>query len=228
MIDNRHFCVFDFETGGKDSSKCEVISIGAAIIHKNKLEVVDEFSSLMQPRDFDALEQEALNVNGLTVEQLREAPLPDVVFPTWARWIQNHNISKDNNSFGAPIPVGWGSDNFDLPILDRYCKEFGYWDKKWNSRTLMNPVFTFDVMKSVWLLTRVNPDVKNCKLVTVAQHMGIPQEEIEENAHDALWDVQTTAKIAIRYLKLMKYLTDYNPDTGNRRVTLANCLKKTG
>jgi len=226
MIDNRHLCVLDFETGGKDKTSCEVLSIGSVIIHSGTLQIIDEFTSLVQPRNFDALEEEALKVNGLTREQLAEAPLPDIIFPAWAKWIQNHNITKDNNSFGAPIPTGWNINNFDLPILDRYCKEFKYWDKKWGSRTLLNPVFTFDVMTEIWLLTRTNPDTKNCKLGDMAIFMGKSEEDVTANAHEVMWDVRTTAEIAIRYLKLMKYLTDYNPATGNRRITLKGCLSK--
>jgi len=225
MINNRHFCVFDFETGGKDPQTCEILQIGSTIVNKNNLTTVDEFASLVQPRNFDALEDKALEVNGLTREQLREAPLPEVIFPAWAKWIQQHNTKADKSSWGAPIPTGWGIDNFDIPIFNRYCKEFGHWDEKWNSRTLMNPVFTFDVMKSIWLIGNNLPGLKNVKLVTVLEYMGMSTEEIEKGAHDASWDTKWTANVAIRYLKFMKHITSYNSASGKRRLELKDCLK---
>jgi DNA polymerase III epsilon subunit-like protein len=228
MIDKRNFCVFDFETNGRNTNTCEILSIGSVIIDKNKLQIVDEFVSLVQPSSKEALETQeakgALDVNHLDPDKLMEAPSAEIVFKTWADWIKKYNINKDKNSFGSPIATGWGSDRFDVPILERYCEKYGYWDSKWNNMTLMNPVFTFDVMKQFWLMTRTNSEVKNCKLGDSAIYMGISEEEVAANAHDALWDVTMTAKIGIRFLKLMRYLSDYNTSTGNRRVNLENCF----
>lgn len=224
-MDYRHMCVFDFETGGKDPSKCEIIQIGAQILDRNSFKVKDEFQTLMKPEDFDALEDEALRVNGLTREQLADAPEASVMFPTFATWIQKHNIRKDKGSFGAPIPVYWGGDRFDMTIMDRYCEKFGYWDKKWANQSLLNPIFTFDVMKHMWFWTRTNPELKNLKLVTVLEWMGVPKEEIEKGAHDALWDVKWTANIAIRLLKVGVHLTNMNED-GHRRLDMKGCFAK--
>jgi DNA polymerase III epsilon subunit-like protein len=228
MIDKRNFCVFDFETSGRNTDTCEILSVGSVIIKNNTFEIIDEFVSLVQPSSKEHLETDeakgALDVNHLDPDELMEAPTAEVVFKTWADWIKRHNINKDKNSFGAPIATGWGSDKFDVPILERYCHKYGYWDAKWSNMTLMNPVFTFDVMKQFWLITRTNSEAKNCKLGAAAIYMGISEEEVRENAHNALWDVKMTAKIGVRFLKLMRYLSDYNPSTGNRRVNLANCF----
>jgi DNA polymerase III epsilon subunit-like protein len=217
-------CCFDFETGGKDTSKCEIIQIGACIIDRNSLAIKDKFQTLMKPEDFDALEDEALRVNGITKEQLKDAPEASVMFPTWAAWIQKFNINKQKSSFGAPIPVTWGGDRFDLPIMDRYCQKYGYWDNKWGNGTLLNPVFTFDVMKHIWFWTRCNADVKNVKLTGILEYMGVNPEEIERGAHDAMWDVEWTAKIAVRLLKVGIHLTGLNDD-GKRRLEMKDCFK---
>lgn len=224
-MDNRNICCFDFETGSKDKTTCEILQIGSAIIDRNNLTIIDKFQSLMKPENFDALEDEALKINGLTKEQLQDAPDITIVFPMWAEWIQRHNIYKNKSSFGAPIPCGWGIDGFDIPILNRYCHKFKYWDNKWNNNTLMNPVFSFDVMKHIWFWTRNNPDVKNIKLPTVLEYMGLSATEIEQGAHDASWDVEQTAKIAIKLLKLELYLTEINVNTGRKRLELKDCLK---
>ena len=225
LMDNRHFCCFDFETGGKDPSSCEIVQIGACIIDRNSLKIKDKFQTLMKPEDFDALEDEALQVNGLTKEQLADAPEASVMFPTWAAWIQKFNIRKDKGSFGAPIPMYWGGDRFDMPIMDRYCEKYGYWDKKWGNQSLLNPIFTMDVMKHIWFWTRTNPEVKNVKLTTVLEWMGVPKDEIAAGAHDAMWDVDWTAQIGIRLLKVGIHLTNLNDD-GQRRLNMKDCFKK--
>jgi DNA polymerase III epsilon subunit-like protein len=120
--------------------------------------------------------------------------------------------------------VKWGIDGFDMPILNRYCQKFDRWDSKRQYGNLLNPIFTFDVMKHIWLYTRTNAELKNIKLTTVAEYMGIKPKEIEEHAHDALWDVLTTSKIAIKLLKLVNYLIDINEHTGKRRLEMKGCL----
>lgn len=225
MNDRRNFCVFDFETGGSNTDKCEILQIGACIINPNSLAIIDKFTSLVKPNDFDALEEDALAVNQLTIPELEDAPPMDSVFDIWAKWIQKYNIYSNKSSFGAPMPVGWGITNFDIPIMNRYCKKYGYWDNKWGNGTLLNPVFMWDVMHTVYRYVRNNPDVDNVKLVTIAEYMGIPKVEILEHAHDALWDVMTTAHIAIKFLCLEQYLLSIN-DSGQPRLKLKGCLKQ--
>jgi len=225
MSDNRHILVFDFETGGRDTSKCEIIQIGAVVINRNSLKIKDEFETMMKPDNFDALEDEALKVNHITREQLADAPDAKTMFPVFAEWIKKHNIRKDKGSFGAPIPSGWGIDGFDLPLFTRYCKQYGYWDKKWNNQSLLNPIFTFDVMKHVWFWFRANGDAAdNIKLPTVLEYMGVDQNEIASGAHNALWDVKWTAKVAVKLLQVGSFLTEPRPDVGTRRLEMRGCF----
>lgn len=227
MADRRHFCVFDFETGSKDPATTQILQIGAVIINKNNLQIVDEFQSLAKPKDMDALEEEALKVNHLTKEQLEDAPDIDVVFQTWANWIQNWNVNKDKNSFGAPIPCGWGSDKFDVPIMQRYCQEYGFWDDKWGAMTLLNPAFSLDAMKHFWFWTLNNTDVKNCKLGTAVVYMGLATpDEVEKLAHDAMQDVLWTAEITKKFLGVSRWANEMNPNTKKRRLPMKDCFKK--
>jgi len=225
-MDNRHFLCFDFETGGKSTETAEVLQIGACIVHRNSLTIVDSFESLMKPEDFDALEDEALAINGLTREKLREAPEPALVWATWAKWIQRHNVNKAKNSFGAPIAMYYNGDNFDMAFMQRYCKKYGYWDNKWGNQTLVNPIYTLDVMKHLWFWFRsVSDGPKNLKLTTVLEYMGVPKEEIDKGAHNALWDVTWTAKIGVRLLNVGSYLTTAN-DEGKRRLEMKDCFQQ--
>jgi DNA polymerase III epsilon subunit-like protein len=225
MNDRRNFCVFDFETGGANTNRCEILQIGACIINPNSLAIIDQFTSLVRPNNFDALEEKALEVNRLTIPELENAPPMDSVFDIWAKWIQKYNIYSNKSSFGAPMPVGWGITTFDIPIMNRYCEKYGYWDGKWNNGTLLNPVFMWDVMHTVYRYVRNNPDVDNVKLATIAEYMGVPKEEIVAQAHDALWDVMTAARIAIKFLRLEQYLLSAS-DTGRPRLQLKGCLKR--
>lgn len=224
MADSRNICVFDFETGGRDPHTCEIVQIGAVVINRNSLKIQDEFKTLMRPNNFDALEDKAMQVHGITREQLEAAPTEQTAFPIFARWIQKFNTRKDKNSFGAPIPCGWGIDGFDMPIIARYCKQHGFWDNKWNNQSLLNPIFTFDCMKHVWFWLRANADTpENIKLGTVLEYMGVPKDEIASGAHDALWDVKWTAQVAIKLLRVGVFLTEKKED-GSRRLEMKGYL----
>ena len=225
MADYKHICIFDFETGGLDTSSCEILQIGACILNANSHKIVDTFQTKVCPDHPELVNPEALAVNGLTLEELKNAPPASVIFPVWIDWIKKYNTDKNKTSWGAPIPGGWNIDGFDMPILARYCKDYGYWDEKWNSITAMNPIFTFDVMKYFWAASRTNRDVKNCKLVTAVEYMGLATaEEIEEHAHDAVWDVEMTAKIGGRFLNFFRKMTQVIPETGERRLKMKNCF----
>jgi DNA polymerase III epsilon subunit-like protein len=228
MSDNRNICVFDLETNGRDTTTVDILQIGAVIIDRNSLKIKDEFNTLVKPDKMDSLDtkeaKEALEVNKITKEKLADAPNAVTAFPAFASWIQKHNIRKDKSSFGAPVASGWGIDGFDLPIFSRYCKKYGYWDNKWGNQNLLNPVFTFDIMKHIWLWTRTNQEVENIKLPTVLEYMGVPKDEIITGAHDALWDVKWAARIGIKLLTLGSYLTEIRQDLGTRRLELKGCM----
>ena len=214
---------FDFETSNSDPSTAQILQIGACLVNTSN-EIIDSFSSLVKPENFDTLDPEAMAVNHLSIETLKDAPEIKVVFPIFANWIQKYNTRKDKSTFGSPLPAGWGIDNFDCPIFTRYCKRFDYWDKKWNNQNLINPVFTFDVMKYYWWLTRRDSDVPNIKIGTILEYAGISKEEIEKNAHDAVWDVKMTAILGIKILNLGLYLTRFNENLGKRHMEIKGCL----
>lgn len=226
MADNRNIIVFDFETTGRDTSKVDILQIGAVIIDRNSLKIKDEFECMMQPNDMSILDteecKEALKVNHITKEQLETAPQAKTMFPVFANWIMKHNTKK--GSFGAPIPAGWGIDNYDMPIFNRYCNEYGYWDNKWSAQTLMNPIFTLDAMKHLWFWTRNNKDVDNLKLGTILEYMGVSKQEIAEGAHNALWDVKWSAQIIIKLLRVGMFLTEIKTGDGKRRLEMKGCL----
>lgn len=201
-MDNRNLICFDLETSNINPAIAEIVSIGAVAINRNNLSFMDEFYSLVKPLNEDNIDNEALKVCRLTREQLSEAPEPKLIFPIFADWIKKFNTRKDKSAWGAPIPCGWNITGFDLPIFARYCKEFKYWDDKRNNQTLLNPIFSFDVMQHMWFWTRTNPDVDKLKLSEILSTMGMSVDTIENEAHNSLWDAKVTAKIAVKLLQI--------------------------
>ena len=46
-------CVFDFETGGANPNECEITQIGACIINRWDLKIIDTFESMARPENLD-------------------------------------------------------------------------------------------------------------------------------------------------------------------------------
>ena len=207
MATYNNICVFDFETGGIDPNECEITQIGACIVDRWNLKVIDEFESMAKPENISAVEQGALEVTGFTIEQLEKAPDVRLVWGKFVDWVNKHNKSKGNiGSFMAPIPAGYNILGYDMIILNRYCKKYGPWDENRKRQKLLNPIYKIDLMDHMWFWTENNPDVKSLKLTSVCEWLGFSKSDIE-NAHDAMQDVRNTANIVIRLMNMQRNLT---------------------
>jgi DNA polymerase III alpha subunit (gram-positive type) len=228
MACRRNIVVFDFETGGRNPYECEIIQVAGCILNNKTFKTMSKFESLMKPEDFDALDPKALEVNGITKEQLEKAPEAKVVFPEFCEWIRKFNVTRDNGFWGAPVPCGYNINGFDIVLFDRYCQKFNFWDENQNRQTIMFPLNRLDIFDMMWLFLRTNSDVKSMKLVSLLEYCGITKEEIEAGAHKAEWDVDMTSRFAVKFLQLAKYLTTVSEHTGRRPMEIKNCLRTTG
>tara|TARA_R110000751_G_scaffold84920_1_gene169676 strand:+ start:17 stop:700 length:684 start_codon:yes stop_codon:yes gene_type:complete len=222
-----NICVFDFETGGRDPNTCEILQIGACIIDKWNLEIIDEFNCLCKPEDMDAIEEGALRVNKIKKEDLEKAVDVKIVWGQFVSWVNKYNKSKGAlGTFKAPIPAGYNIIGYDLPIVKRYCEKYGPWDKKRNDQKLFNQLHKLDLMDHMWFWTENNDDIKSLKLTSVCEWMGFSKAELE-NAHDALQDVKNTAKILVRLMRMSRTLTAGN-ENHNPRLQMKNSFGNCG
>jgi DNA polymerase III epsilon subunit-like protein len=219
-----NICVFDFETSGINKNTCEVLQIGAAIVDRWNLEVVDTFNSLAKPEDMDAIEEEALQINRIKREDLEVAPDIKIVWGQFVNWVNKYNKSKGPlNTFRAAIPAGYNIIGYDMPIVQRYCKKFGPWDEKRQEQKLFNQLHKIDLMDHMFFWTENNDTIKSLKLTSVCEWMGFAKEDIE-NAHDALQDVLNTSKIVVRLLRMQRALTAVSDSTGEPRLQMKNAF----
>lgn len=199
--------VLDFETGGKNPHTCEPIQLAAVILEPIKLEIVDEFQSMMRALKPDELEEKALEVNKKTKEEIAAAPHPKQV------WLDFCNFAKKytKKNFYAPILAGYNILSFDKVILDRLAKEYGGWNEKENKNEVYNSFAIIDLMQHIWLLTENSKVLPNIKLSpTLLDHVGL----YSDDAHDALVDVKNTSKLLVRLIKYFRKLDWANKSKG--------------
>jgi len=189
--------VFDFETGSLDINKCEVIQVAAMAINRKNLEPIKDavFETLIKPRDFNNLQDEALAVNKKTREELKNAPNIDVVWKKFIDFLAMFNSGKGNMT--APIPAGKNIRHFDMPIFQRICSELGYVDKNGN-QSWFNRRNMYDLDEIMMLWFDNTTVLQNYKMDTLRDFFGMSKA----NAHDALTDVIQTSDVILHFLKL--------------------------
>jgi DNA polymerase III epsilon subunit-like protein len=201
---NRDYIIFDFETGSRNPRKTQPTQIAALALDGRNLSLKGAFNSEIKPildddeavaAGLDPIEDGALKVTNKTREALAEAPSLKSVWTKFCKFVDQYNWKGE--PFFAPIPVGYNIIGFDLPIINRLCKEFGPWDEKRDGQKLFSKVYKVDLMDNMFMWTEGDPSVKSISMDTLRERMGLSKE----NAHDALQDVKDTANIFIKMLK---------------------------
>lgn len=211
-MNNCNIIVFDFETGGLDPKVCVPIQIAAIVIHPRMLEPIPgaTFNHMMCPmtqKEFDTIEDAALNVNKKTREQIKAAPPEKLVWEEFISFVLRYKTAE-----GLPIAAGQNIVGFDLIISERLCKKYGPWNKKrnqqdlWNRQILELMCYTFGWFENLTEPERYNMDA-------LRRFFGLS----EEGVHDALVDVNHTWRIFSKFLKLQRSLS--------KRITFKDALK---
>jgi DNA polymerase III epsilon subunit-like protein len=201
-MNNCNIICFDFETGGLDTTKCSPIQVAAIVINPRTLEPIPNatFNSMMCPQtqeEFDDIEDGALFVNKKTREQIKAAPLENLVWQNFTEFVLRYK-----NVAGSPIPAGQNILGFDLPISDRLCKKYGPWDKRRNQQALWNNRDAIDLLKYTFAWFENSNELDNFRMDTLRQYFGLSLE----GAHDAYQDVKDTWALISRFLKLHRNL----------------------
>jgi DNA polymerase III epsilon subunit-like protein len=201
----RDIIVFDFETGGRNKLTCQPTQIAAIALDGRNFKPKGEFVSYMRPiiDDDEAiaagvgpLEEGALKVTGQTRELLAKAPLPKAVWESFCEFVNRYNWK--GTQFFAPIPCGYNIMGFDMPIVNRLCKQYNmYWDEANEQNKLFNKIYKIDVMDDMFLWTEGDPSIKSISMDANRERHNMSAE----NAHDALQDVKDTANLFIAYQK---------------------------
>jgi DNA polymerase III epsilon subunit-like protein len=210
-MNNCTYLIFDLETGSANPHKCQPTQIAAIALHSRKLTVEPNgiFNSEICPvlddekaiaMGLDPLQDKALEITRKTREGLAQAPPLKVVWPQFVNFVNSFNYKK--SSYTAPVPCGYNINNFDMPIVNRLCKDFKNVDKE-GRQNLFNNIFKIDLMDMVFGWTENNPDIKSISLTNMCQFLGLPTDTVD-NAHDALQDVKNTANILIRFLEFQR------------------------
>jgi len=221
MANLQKICVFDLETDGVNPDLCSPVQIAAVMVDPLKLEIVkdSEFNITVKPlileekpeyvySDSDVLDFHA-KVKGSTKDQILESwkayQKQEHGWNMFISYLEMYHIrsSGKKSCFTAPIAAGYNINRFDLRIIERLSQKYNNLNKEGRS-SLFYPRDVIDIMNLVFYWFEGNSELKNYTLDNLRDYLGIDKE----GAHDALKDVQDTANILIRFLKLHRSLSN--------------------
>ncbi len=177
--------IYDLETTGVLPHKHGIHQI-SGLIEIDGI-VVESFDFKVAPNPKAEIDQEALNVCGVTVEQIRAyRPMNEVykdLITIFSKYVDKFN--KQDKFFLCGFNNAWFDDKF----FNGFFKQNE--DKHFNSWFWIN---SMDVMVlASYKLARVRHTMPNFKLSSVAKACGI--EVDDSKLHDAVYDLYLTKEI---------------------------------
>lgn len=181
---------FDVETTGRNWFKHDIVQLG--LIIEVDGEVKEEKNFRCQPFSWDEIDQEAMDVTGLTLEDLKSYPTPQSVHQELLAVLGKYVDKYDKAD--KYYPAGYNVD-FDINFLGAFFRKnddnfIGSW-LNWKKLDPLPLLFMEDFAGRLKL--------ENYKLGTVAAHFGI-----ELDAHDAFSDIRATRQLLLKLLDTKK------------------------
>lgn len=170
---------FDTETTGLDPIKNDIIQIAGIIEIDN--EVKEEFNFKVQPHSYENISKEALEVNGVTIEQMKEFPTPQETLSKLIKLFDKYvfKFNKTDKFFPVGHNVG-----FDVNFLFEFCKKCNF--------NYLGSYLDYHKADTMALLMAL---MVNNKIPVGSMKLGMACKELAidlTDAHDALADIRST------------------------------------
>lgn len=158
----RNYVCIDLETTGLNIDESEIIEIGAVKVRHGEIE--DCYNTLVKP--YGLISSRATNVNGITEEDVKDAPHIDDVFENFLNFV------------GDDILLGHNIAAFDLHIIREQGRK--------NGRIVDNKY-----LDTLTLARKMLPDLPSLSLESLCNYYGIENKQ----AHRALGDCFATIEV---------------------------------
>lgn len=175
---NRPIAITDVETTGLDFRVHEIVDVGLVLVDQTTLDVVDTFSSKVQPTNLVTATQKALEVNGYNAIDWQNAPsLVDVLAAYSAKTVgavfAAHNVTFD----------------------------WGFIDEGFRKARVQNRMdyHRIDMLTLAWSRLR-NKGLKKLNQNAVAEFLGVaPEPAIHSGINGAMLSYQIFRKLMVEY-----------------------------
>lgn len=171
----------DTETTGADPSTCGLLQLSGSF--KINGQHLDTFNFRCKPFEGSVIEDEALKVNGITLDEIKQFPSPRQTYRDFVALLLKHINKYDKNDkffFRAY------SARYDSDVLRKWFTLNG--DNFYGSYFYTPEMCV--LQKAIWKVRNDRNKLPNFKLPTVCKHFGINADE--NRLHDAKYDIALT------------------------------------
>ena len=176
---------FDLETTGVDSKRNAIHQISGEIVIDGKS--IEKFNFHVRPFDDAVIDEKALQVGGVTKEQIMAYPVGYQAYQELIAMLSKHVDRYDRKD--KLFLVGYNNAHFDNQFLREFFLKCG--DIYFGSWFWANSI---DVMVlASWYLADERANMTDFKLSTVAKHLGIDVKDAD--LHDAYYDIWLTKEV---------------------------------
>lgn len=172
--------LFDLETTGLDAVKHGIHQISGKVIING--EVKETFDFKMRPKDGAIYDPMALQVGGVTEEQLKGYPPMGTQFGRFVMMLDKYVNKYDKTD--KFFLLGYNNVHFDNPFLRQFFTDNG--SKYFGSYFWSNSLDAMVLATAYLLLQR--KDMPDFKQATVAAALGVTVED--SKLHDACYDIE--------------------------------------
>jgi len=186
---------FDCETSSLNPIKGDILTL-AGIVEIDG-EIKEEFYLEMQPFDYDSISEEALKVNGLTLEQIKTFQTPQEAYrklvKVFSKYINRYNR---NDKF----IIGGHNIKFDFDFLvEFFIKNNDKYLGSWIQYQFSGCLDTLPLVQLMNFKKIIN--IENSRLVTAAKEFDVDLD----NAHNALADIRATRELFYKIEKRIEF-----------------------
>jgi DNA polymerase III epsilon subunit-like protein len=216
MLNLHPIAVFDFETDSADPRSCNPVELACLVLDPRTLEIVpnSEFSTKIRPPSIDdtnyyelhkdTIEWHAKNHKCTSEDILKEwkSAIPqDVAWKNFKEYLSKyHTTTKKRSMWSAPIAAGMNIIRFDLPIIERLSGLYGDLNSSGETKIFF-PRDRVDLMPTLFMWFENMEEPSSYSMDVCRPFFGID----DKNSHEAIKDVQDTAKLISKFMKLHRY-----------------------
>lgn len=184
----------DTETTGLDASKHGIYQLSGLVVYDNIIK--EKFNIHLQPQSLepDRVDQKALDVNNLTIDDLKKFQSMEDGFAEFGEVLTKHIVFSDNEDKAFFVAYNSNFDNqFVRSLFTNNGKQYNFNKFFWSNH--------IDVMTlSGFFLMSIREKMVNFKLTTVfntLRQLGLVKYDLDKlgKAHDAMIDVIATKLI---------------------------------
>ena len=202
---------YDLETSGLDFNRNAILQIAAILVDidvDGVISVLDAINLKMKPEPDKVIDKGALNVTGLTEDEIMTWQDQDVAFRKFVAFLDRH-VERFKGA-GRLKLAGYNNVHFDADFLSRWFIDNG--NDGFYSYFYIDQI---DVMcEASRYLLYYRDGMTNMKLGNVAKALGIKTDD--SALHDAFYDIKLTIKLFKKITSANVAFMPFDQDTAIR------------